>query len=87
VEDPTSEHDRNAADPETDHVVAQYLVRSASLPCSAFERNKRWRVGSHAGQRRVRWALYTAPMALPTLRGSGISRASGHLRARGRAGP
>jgi RNA polymerase primary sigma factor len=68
VEDPTSEHDRNAADPETDNVVAQYLgeVRQFALLSFAEEqalarRITRW-------QRRVRWALYTAPMALPTLR-------------------
>jgi len=68
VADPTSEHDLNAADPETDNVVAQYLgeVRQFALLSFAEEqalarRITRW-------QRRVRWALYTAPMALPTLR-------------------
>jgi hypothetical protein len=68
VEDPTSEHDRNAADPETDNVVAQYFgeVRQFALLSFAEEqalarRITRW-------QRRVRWALHTAPMALPTLR-------------------
>src|SRR5712691_12301627 len=68
VADPPSEQDCNAADPETDHVVAQYLgeVRQFALLSFAEEqalarRITRW-------QRRVRWALYTAPMALPTLR-------------------
>ena len=68
AEDPTSEHDLNAADPETDNVLAQYLgeVRQFALLSFAEEqaltrRIRRW-------QRRVRWALYTAPMALPTLR-------------------
>ncbi len=68
VADPTSELDLNAADPETDNVVAQYLgeVRQFALLSFAEEqalarRITRW-------QRRVRWALYTAPMALPTLR-------------------
>jgi RNA polymerase sigma factor (sigma-70 family) len=68
VADPPSEQDFNAADPETDNVVAQYLgeVRQFALLSFAEEqalarRITRW-------QRRVRWALYTAPMALPTLR-------------------
>jgi RNA polymerase primary sigma factor len=68
VEDPPSGQDRNAADPETDNVIAQYLgeVRQFALLRFAEEqalarRITRW-------QRRVRWALYTAPMALPTLR-------------------
>ena len=67
VADPPSEQDFNAADPETDNVVAQYLgeVRQFALLSFAEEqalarRITRW-------QRRVRWALYTAPMALPTL--------------------
>jgi len=68
VGDPTSEQNRNAADPETDNVLAQYLgeVRHFALLSFAEEqalarRITRW-------QRRVRWALYTAPIALPTLR-------------------
>jgi RNA polymerase primary sigma factor len=68
AEDPTSEQDLNAADPETDNVVAQYFdeVRQFALLSFAEEqalarRITRW-------QRRVRWALYTAPIALPTLR-------------------
>ena len=65
---PQSEQDLDAADSETDNVVAQYLseVRQFALLSFAEEqalarRITRW-------QRRVRWALYTAPMALPTLR-------------------
>src|SRR5207302_5197273 len=68
AEDPTSEQDLNAADSEADNVLAQYLgeVRHFALLSFAEEqalarRITRW-------QRRVRWALYTAPMALPTLR-------------------
>src|SRR5262245_23525117 len=56
-----------AGDPETDNVLAQYFgeVRRFALLSFAEEqalgrRIKRW-------QRRVRWALYTAPVALPTL--------------------
>jgi RNA polymerase sigma factor (sigma-70 family) len=67
MEDPTSEQDLNAADSETDNVVAQYFgeVRRFALLNFAEEqalarRITRW-------QRRVRWALYTAPIALPTL--------------------
>ncbi len=58
----------DAGDPETDHLIAQYFgeVRRFALLSFAQEqvlgcRIKRW-------QRRVRWALYTSPMALPTLR-------------------
>jgi hypothetical protein len=68
VGDPTSEQNLNAADPETDNVLAQYVgeVRQFALLSFAEEqalarRITRW-------QRRVRWALYTAPIALPTLR-------------------
>ena len=53
---------------ETDNMLAQYFgeVRHFALLSFAEEqalgrRIKRW-------QRRVRWALYTSPMALPTLR-------------------
>jgi RNA polymerase primary sigma factor len=58
----------DAGDPETDHLIAQYFgeVRRFALLSFVQEqalgrRIKRW-------QRRVRWALYTSPMALPTLR-------------------
>ena len=68
VEDHPSEQDRHAADSETDNVLAQYVgeVRQFALLSKAEEqalarRITRW-------QRRVRWALYTAPIALPTLR-------------------
>jgi RNA polymerase primary sigma factor len=68
VKAPPSEQDLDAADSETDNVVAQYVgeVRQFALLSFAEEqalarRITRW-------QRRVRWALYTAPMALPTLR-------------------
>src|SRR5215831_16448563 len=68
VKAPPSEQDLDAADSETDNVVAQYVseVRQFALLSFAEEqalarRITRW-------QRRVRWALYTAPIALPTLR-------------------
>src|SRR4029453_694928 len=58
----------DAADPEADNAIAQYFgeVRHFALLSFAEEqalgrRITRW-------QRRVRWALYTAPTALPTLR-------------------
>ena len=57
-----------ADDPETDNLIAQYFgeVRRFALLSFAEEqalgrRLARWR-------RRVRWALYTSPIALPTLR-------------------
>ena len=64
---PTSEMALEAEDPETDNVLAQYFgeVRRFALLSFAQEqalgrRIKRW-------QRRVRWALYTSPVVLPTL--------------------
>ena len=67
-EAPASEMVIEAGDPETDNVLAQYFgeVRRFALLSFAEEqalgrRIKRW-------QRRVRWALYTSPGALPTLR-------------------
>jgi RNA polymerase sigma factor (sigma-70 family) len=64
---PTSEMALEAGDSETDNVLAQYFgeVRRFALLSFAEEqalgrRIKRW-------QRRVRWALYTSPVALPTL--------------------
>jgi hypothetical protein len=67
-EDPPSERGLDATGPETDKAIAQYFgeVRHFTLLSFAEEqalgrRITRW-------QRRVRWALYTAPTALPTLR-------------------
>src|ERR671927_297940 len=70
----TSTHSRTTRrasapeDPATDQVLARYFgeVRRFALLSVAEEqalgrRITRW-------QRRVRWALYTAPLALPTLR-------------------
>src|SRR5215831_10262825 len=64
---PASEMALEAGDPETDNVLAQYFgeVRRFALLSFAEEqalgrRIKRW-------QRRVRWALYASPVALPTL--------------------
>jgi RNA polymerase sigma factor (sigma-70 family) len=65
--DMASESAFDAADLETDNIIAQYFgeVRRFALLSFAEEqilgrRSERW-------QRRVRWALYTAPTALPTL--------------------
>ena len=65
---PGSERTLGAADPATDHVVAQYFgeVRRFALLSFAEEQALGRRITR--GQRRVRWALYTAPIALPTLR-------------------
>ena len=67
-DDPASAMALDAGDPETDNLIAQYFgeVRRFALLSFAEEqalgrRLARWR-------RRVRWALYTAPIALPTLR-------------------
>jgi RNA polymerase sigma factor (sigma-70 family) len=66
-EAPASEMALEAEDPETDNVLAQYFgeVRRFALLSFAEEqvlgrRIKRW-------QRRIGWALYTSPVALPTL--------------------
>ena len=66
-DDATSTMPFDAGVPETDRMLAQYFreVRRFALLNFAEEqalgcRIKRW-------QRRVRWALYTSPMALPTL--------------------
>jgi RNA polymerase primary sigma factor len=66
---PTLEQDLTAAEPETDNVLARYLgeVRQFALLSFAEEQTLARRITRW--QRRVRWALYTAPMALPTLRG------------------
>jgi hypothetical protein len=65
---PPAERGREAAGPETDHAIAQYFGEVRHFPLLSFaaeqalgRRITRWR-------RRVRWALYTAPTALPTLR-------------------
>jgi RNA polymerase primary sigma factor len=65
---PASERTLGAADPATDNVVAQYFgeVRRFALLSFAEEQALGRRI--KRGQRRVRWALYTAPIALPTLR-------------------
>ena len=67
-DDSTSTMPFDAGVPATDRMLAQYFreVRRFALLNFAEEqalgrRIKRW-------QRRVRWALYTSPMALPTLR-------------------
>src|SRR4029450_10065031 len=68
AEAPPSAQDRDPADPGTDTLLAQYCgeVRRFALLSFAEEqalgrRITRW-------QRRVHWALYTAPVALPILR-------------------
>ena len=67
-EGPASERTLGAADAATDNVVAQYFgeVRRFALLSFAEEQALGRRITR--GQRRVRWALYTAPIALPTLR-------------------
>lgn len=65
---PASERALGAADTVTDNVIAQYFgeVRRFALLSFAEEQALGRRITR--GQRRVRWALYTAPIALPTLR-------------------
>ena len=65
---PASERTLGAAAPATDNVVAHYFgeVRRFALLSFAEEQALGRRITR--GQRRVRWALYTAPIALPTLR-------------------
>ena len=66
--DPTSERDLNAADPETDNVIAQYFGEVHHFALLSFAEEQALARRITRWQRRVRWALYTAPMALPTLR-------------------
>jgi len=58
---------RHPEDPATEQVLARYLgeVRRFALLSFAEEQALGRRIT--LGQRRVRWALYTAPLALPTL--------------------
>src|SRR5215831_9246699 len=65
---PASERTLGGADPATDNVVSQYFgeVRRFALLSFAEEQALGRRITR--GQRRVRWALYTSPIALPTLR-------------------
>jgi RNA polymerase primary sigma factor len=65
---PASERTLGAADAATDNGVAHYFgeVRRFALLSFAEEQALGRRITR--GQRRVRWALYTAPIALPTLR-------------------
>src|SRR5215831_5110786 len=65
---PASERALGAANAATDNVVAHYFgeVRRFALLSFAEEQALGRRI--KRGQRRVRWALYTAPIALPTLR-------------------
>src|SRR5262245_54480126 len=58
----------DAGDAETDNLIAQYFGEVRRFPLLSFaqeqalgRRMARWR-------RRVRWVLYTSPIALPTLR-------------------
>jgi RNA polymerase primary sigma factor len=66
--DPTSERDLNAADSETDHVIARYLGEVHHFALLSFAEEQALARRITRWQRRVRWALYTAPIALPTLR-------------------
>src|SRR5713101_2851060 len=68
VADPTSEQDLNAADPETDNVIAQYFGEVQHFALLSFAEEQALARRITRWQRRVRWALYTAPIALPTLR-------------------
>ena len=66
--DPESARTLGRADPEVDTVMAQYFgdVRRFALLSVAEEQALGRRI--IRGQRRARWALYTAPIALSTLR-------------------
>src|SRR2546425_1691440 len=67
IADPTSERDLNTADPETDNVIAQYFGEVQHFALLSFAEEQALARRITRWQRRVRWALYTAPMALPTL--------------------
>jgi len=63
-----SERDLNATDPETDNMIAQYLREVQHFALLSFAEEQALARRITRWQRRVRWALYTAPIALPTLR-------------------
>src|ERR671919_161966 len=66
-DDSAAESALNAADPDTDNIIAQYFgeVRRFALLSFAEEQALGRRIARW--QRRVHWALYTAPTTLPTL--------------------
>jgi len=66
--DPMSERDLNATDPETDNMIAQYLREVQHFALLSFAEEQALARRITRWQRRVRWALYTGPIALPTLR-------------------
>src|SRR5215831_18361577 len=66
--DPPSARDINAADSETDHVLAQYFGEVHHFALLSFAEEQALARRIRRWQRRVRWTLYTAPIALPTLR-------------------
>jgi len=68
VDAPPLEQDRNAADVETDNVLAQYLSEVHQFALLSFAEEQALARRITRWQRRVRWVLYTAPIALPTLR-------------------
>jgi len=67
-EAPPSERGLNAADPETDQVLARYFGEVRQFARLSFAEEQALGRRITRWQRRVRWALYAAPTALPTLR-------------------
>jgi len=59
---------RNTGDPETDHVLARYFGEVSRFALLSFAEEQTLGRRIIRWQRRVHWALYTAPLALPTLR-------------------
>ena len=64
---PAAERTLGAADPATDNVVAHYFGEVRRFALLSFAEEQILGRQITRGQRRVRWALYTAPIALPTL--------------------
>ena len=66
--DPESVQTLGRADPEVDTVIARYFGDVRRFALLSFAEEQALGRQIIRGQRRVRWALYTAPMALSTLR-------------------
>jgi RNA polymerase primary sigma factor len=58
---------RHPGDPETDQVLARYFGEVGRFALLSFAEEQALGRRITRWQRRVRWALYTAPLALPTL--------------------
>jgi RNA polymerase sigma factor (sigma-70 family) len=68
-EDAAAATARHPGDPETDQVLARYFGEVGRFALLSFAEEQALGRRITRWQRRVRWTLYTSPLALPTLRG------------------